>query len=1295
MTTPKQNSSRETQFEAQRSLADALPAIVLEADPDGTVVFVNRRFREYTGLSPEDVAAGRWRTAIHAEDAEGLRTSIAAAMRSRGQWEHELRMRSAGGEWRWFLMQIAPIFDNGEQLAGWVATGIDVHARRCAEEQLAESRHRYRSLMDAIPASVFTTALDGQVTYTNERWLEYSGRPLVHSGEGHLLDFIHPADRPATEAAAIAGREAGVPFENEFRARRADGEYRWQLARTVPLKDEDGNVVEWVGASVDIEDRHRAEEAERFLSLVSSVLSSSLDLATTLERAAHVAVPYLGDACIIDLVQPDGTIAVAAVAHIDPAGEALELDMRTRFPVRPNTPHPVAEAISTGKTVRRVMTDEVLGQITYSPEHLRMKRSLGPREWLTVPLIARGRVLGAMTCFRTDPDEHYSALQVELAEDLARREAFALDNARLYTELEQSQEVRRVSEEKYRSLTESIPVLVGTAKPSGSATFMSERWVEFTGVPQDDLLGAGWQSLVHPEDLGPLLEAFRAAMDGDFSVDAEFRLRRADGAYRWHLNRVRPVRDAQGDALFGVFTSVDIDHRKRGEQAQHFLAEASNVLGSSLDPAGALAHVAELAVPAIADWCRIDIRDEATGEPRLLTLYHRDPAKREAAMEIEANFRAPAEGAFSYQEAFRTGETNQVTFTSELLEKTFRRRKNLALMRSIGLRSTLSAPVKLGGEVVAVITLATAESGRPLDKSDREMAEELARRTAMAFEYSRLYMQIAQLNRDLQRRLQDFETLLEVLPIGIGIATTPDGSEIRANPAFAQMLHIQPGVNASLNGEDGRQLPFRVMDGDRVMQPHELPLQLAASHGESVRDVELKVTFEDGSSRQLLEFAAPLFDEHGEPRGSVGAFIDVTERRQAEERERFLAQISEALATSLDYRTMLPLLAELTVEALGDTCLLDVFNGHAWAHRVAAARDERNAELMERLVGYELRLSEPNARSHVLATGRAVLSPITDEILESYASDAEQLATMRALEPRESIFVPLQAHGENLGVVTITRNQGSARFTKEDVAFAEEIGRRAALSLANARLLEQATEAAMELRRANAAKDEFLGLVSHELRTPLTTILGNSQVLNRHGQKLPTAAREMALQDIASDAERLQRIVENMLILARVEVTEGLEPEPVLVQRLAPRIIAQHQTRFPDRQFEVDLPEDLPTVSAQPTYLEQIMQNLISNAEKYSPAEVPIIVRARAGGDEVVVSVLDNGAGITDDDAKHLFTPFFRASRTSGKVPGAGLGLAVCRRLTEALGGRIWARPRPEGGTEMSFTLPVMNAEEM
>jgi two-component system phosphate regulon sensor histidine kinase PhoR len=229
-------------------------------------------------------------------------------------------------------------------------------------------------------------------------------------------------------------------------------------------------------------------------------------------------------------------------------------------------------------------------------------------------------------------------------------------------------------------------------------------------------------------------------------------------------------------------------------------------------------------------------------------------------------------------------------------------------------------------------------------------------------------------------------------------------------------------------------------------------------------------------------------------------------------------------------------------------------------------------------------------------------------------------------------------------------------------------------------------------REAEHLRDAFIGVLSHELRTPITSIFGGSKVLLRDGPEIDETVRRDILQGLAEESERLNRMVENLLVLARVERGVPLSgQEPILLQRLLPRIVADEARQWPNLNLRLNVPEETPTVAGDESFVDQVLRNLVSNAGKYGPADGVVTVEVRTTPDEreAEVVVLDQGIGIDEREASRLFDLFFRSSTVANKTAGSGIGLFVSRHLVAGMGGRMWAKSRPGGGSEFGFSLPA------
>lgn len=225
-------------------------------------------------------------------------------------------------------------------------------------------------------------------------------------------------------------------------------------------------------------------------------------------------------------------------------------------------------------------------------------------------------------------------------------------------------------------------------------------------------------------------------------------------------------------------------------------------------------------------------------------------------------------------------------------------------------------------------------------------------------------------------------------------------------------------------------------------------------------------------------------------------------------------------------------------------------------------------------------------------------------------------------------------------------------------------------------------------------RDRFIGVLSHELRTPVTSIYGGSQLLLGRGDRLDPETRTELLTNVAAEAERLQRMIENLVALARIE--RGGEfggARPVLVDRMISQLVERERGLWPDVTIELAPGRPVQMVAADEEYLAQIMRNLLSNAAKYSGSGSRVQVMVEDGEGEVIVRVQDDGPGLGEEDSGRLFALYYRSARQAAAAPGAGIGLFVCKELVDAMGGRIWAKDLPQGGAEFGFTIPAYDEE--
>lgn len=306
-----------------------------------------------------------------------------------------------------------------------------------------------------------------------------------------------------------------------------------------------------------------------------------------------------------------------------------------------------------------------------------------------------------------------------------------------------------------------VPVQVWTARPDGELDHVNRPVAEYVGTTREAVLGAGWQGVVHPDDLATALERWGAALASGEPYEVEFRLRRADGEYRWHLSRARALRDAGGVILRWFGTNTDIDDQRRAAQTQRFMIEASSVLAASIDYETTLASVARLAVPHLADWCGVDLIED--GELRNVAVAHIDPTKVALARELARRWPVDLNARAGVPHVARTGKSELIPRIEDaLLAALARDAEHLRVIRELGLTSSMCVPLRARERTLGVISLVSADPGRHFTEEDLRIAEELARRCALAIDNATLLRQaqeaeheMRQLNEELERRVAE------------------------------------------------------------------------------------------------------------------------------------------------------------------------------------------------------------------------------------------------------------------------------------------------------------------------------------------------------------------------------------------------------------------------------------------------------------------------------------------------------------------------------------------------------------
>src|SRR5215813_11647716 len=284
-----------------RRMIDEIPTLAWSCLPDGTGEFLNKRWLEYTGLSMQEALGWQWKSVVHPDDIDNLMDRWERHLASGEPGETEARLRRFDGEYRWFLFRAVPVRDEHGIVVKWYGTNTDIEDRKRAEEKLRQDEMELRQITDAIAQFIFVLATDGTALYANQSVLDFSGLSMEDvMAADFRTRFFHPEDVERLREERRQAIAKGVPFENEQRARRKDGQYRWFLIHYKPLRDEQGQILRWYATGTDIHDRKQAEERMRsenlalreeidHASMFEEIVGSSEALRTVLRQVARVA----------------------------------------------------------------------------------------------------------------------------------------------------------------------------------------------------------------------------------------------------------------------------------------------------------------------------------------------------------------------------------------------------------------------------------------------------------------------------------------------------------------------------------------------------------------------------------------------------------------------------------------------------------------------------------------------------------------------------------------------------------------------------------------------------------------------------------------------------------------------------------------------------------------------------------------------------------------------------------------------------------------------------------------------
>jgi two-component system sensor histidine kinase KdpD len=286
----------------------------------------------------------------------------------------------------------------------------------------------------------------------------------------------------------------------------------------------------------------------------------------------------------------------------------------------------------------------------------------------------------------------------------------------------------------------------------------------------------------------------------------------------------------------------------------------------------------------------------------------------------------------------------------------------------------------------------------------------------------------------------------------------------------------------------------------------------------------------------------------------------------------------------------------------------------------------------------------------------------------------------------KALYLPLVGSRGAVGVMGVRPPDSRTFEAPEQLHLLETFASQTALAIERAILAEEAQAAQVRVE-AERLRSSLLSSVSHDLRTPLTSITGAASTLLESDGGLTAASRRDLLETISEEAHRLNRLVQNLLEMTRLEAGVQVKKDWHPLEEVVGAALSHLERLLREHPVRASLPKDLPLVPLDDVLIEQVLINLLENAVKYTPPGTLIEIGASAGDGAVTVEVADRGPGLPPGDVERAFEKFYRGAPEVAR--GAGLGLAICRAIVGAHGGRIWAENRREGGVAFRFTLPI------
>jgi PAS domain S-box-containing protein len=1276
-----------------RSMADDAPVLIWTANPDGHVTFFSKTWLDFTGRSLEEELGDGWVEAVHPDDLDAAFTAYMEAIRAHRPYEAEYRLRRADGEYRWIFDRGGPHYRPDGALVGYIGVGIDV-----TEEK--EARSALEGIVENSPLAIVTSDRNGLVTGWNpaaERLLGWTreealGGPPPHFVPGDDEGFVSRERAHQGEVVTDAGAKR----------LRKDGSLIDVRYAKAPLRDTGGEVVGTMAILTDVSERKRAEEAlheseARFAAFmdnaqavaymkdqegryvyVNALMEQAFGRATS-ELLGKTDRELFGDANADVFVRTDDMVRSTGVPV-----ECLEPDilpdgstrywLTLKFPFEDAAGRRYVGGVSIDVTEREraeialrettlaleaVVDSSPLAIATFDRDGC-VTRWNGAAErmfgWTEDEVLGRFNPIlpeGEEGSFRKAMElvlsgkswrnvevrrytKNRAALDVSVsAAPLRDATGAAVGMIAIIADVTERKRVEAQlveTKQMLESIIEAAPLAVIIFDAEARVTSWNAAAQRIFGWTADEVLGR-FNPTVVPGSEEDFRHAVSLALAGESWQDAKRRVVRKDGVQIEISAACAPVPDASGKPIGMVALVGDITHRRRGERrlaAQHAVTAA---LAESATPEEAGPRVIEELCQGFGwDVGRIWIVNRQEGILEPVAVWS-DPSAG-ARVYLEASRDAcVARGEGPVGAAWDKGEP---VWSADLADDT-----GFPWARWIErseLRSALAVPFESGGETLGVLEFLARELSEP--------DEELLAMFASTGRQLGQFVRRAEADIAVREREERFRTLVANVPGTIyRCAYDADWTMEFMSDAIREIS----GYPASdFIGNAVRTYADLIHPDDRAEVARQVEEAVVAREPFTL---EYRIVHASGDVRWVSEKGQPIIGPGGDVLWLDGAIFDVTEQKRV---ESDLAQTIRLL--------------DSVVESLPVMLFLKGADDLRFA-RVNRAMEEIMGAGREELLGkddFDM-LPAEQARFFQAKDREVLLSGELVDIAEEPLGD-------RYLHTRK---------------VPIFDDQGMPRYL---LGISMDITEAKLASVERERLLTQLEEQNEQLRELDRLKDEFVALVSHELRTPLTSILGYLELVLEGDVGEINEEQEHFLRIIERNSGRLLRLVGDLLFVAQIEAGKiALERQDVDLAELARECVEAARPRATEKAIELVLVGDPgPAIEGDSTRLAQLLDNLVSNAIKFTPEGGRVgVTLVRANG-RVLLAVSDNGMGISADEQQRLFQRFYRTEgATRQAIQGTGLGLTITKAIVEAHGGSISVESAEGEGTTFLVDLPA------